>query len=193
MTRLLRPIAALTMGLLLMALPVHAQDGGTRISFQVVAFSLDAALGSSVSAQQIPARAGRGLTLPEVRHLVLSVSDVTSEGRPVPGPFRAPGVVRVYRTADVEGEESAAGQLEQLRSILAERPDLGSFMTVVPRSEVNPLPFLPVPQVTQVLRARAQYVDTPELAGISYVAGFRGEMSRFATDDFVYTFQGISA
>jgi hypothetical protein len=128
-----------------------------------------------------------------VGHLVFSISDVTAEGPVVPGPFRSDGGVRVWRTADLAGDAQAADILADLTALLEERPDLASYMTVVPASEHDPLPYLPVPQAAQVLRARATYVDTPEVSGVAYVAGFRQDIGRFGRDEFFYEFHGVSA
>jgi heat shock protein HslJ len=47
--------------------------------------------------------------------------------------------------------------------------------------------------ITQVLRAQVQYVDTPTLQGVRYVTLLRLDVSPFLGNEFLYTFQGISA
>ena len=54
--------------------------------------------------------------------------------------------------------------------------------------------FLPVEEAAaQAIAARVGFIDTPELLGIAYVTGFRQDMFPFVRDDFLYTFQGLSA
>ena len=101
-------------------------------------------------------------------------------------------MVRFYRTADLTGTQSSQ-QLDELTSLLAERPDLAAYMEVTDDGSGDPLPFMPDIPAAQVIRARAQYVDTPQVAGITYVTAFRQDISPFASGDFWYTFQGLSA
>ena len=54
------------------------------------------------------------------------------------------------------------------------------------------LPFMPDIPAAQVIRARAEYVETPQVAGITYLTAFRQDISPFASNDFWYTFQGLS-
>ena len=55
------------------------------------------------------------------------------------------------------------------------------------------LPHLPLFGAGQAIRARAEYVDTPQLSGVAYVAAFRQDVSPFEAGDFWYLFQGLSA
>jgi hypothetical protein len=54
------------------------------------------------------------------------------------------------------------------------------------------LPFMPVFPAAQVMRARARYVDTAAVAGISFVTAYRQDASPFINNEFLYTFQGLS-
>ena len=89
--------------------------------------------------------------------------------------------------------EFASAQLEDLTSLLADRPDLASRMTVGNDGAVNGLPFIVDESAAQALVARARYVDTPELAGVAYLVAFRQDVFPFTAGDFWYAFQGISA
>jgi heat shock protein HslJ len=51
---------------------------------------------------------------------------------------------------------------------------------------------MPVFPAGQVIRARAQYVETPAVQGISYVTVYRQDASPFLGNEFLYTFQGLS-
>jgi heat shock protein HslJ len=44
----------------------------------------------------------------------------------------------------------------------------------------------------QAIRARAQFVETPVLKGVSYVTVYRQDVSPFTNNEFHYTFQGVS-
>src|SRR5690606_9659844 len=45
----------------------------------------------------------------------------------------------------------------------------------------------------QVIRAHAQYLDTGSLSGVSYITVYRQDVSPFVSNEFFYTFQGVSA
>jgi heat shock protein HslJ len=108
--------------------------------------------------------------------------------------FDAPIAIRVYQTADFGPYEFPFQQLQQLETLLAERPDLAQFMAVpADNSSPNVLPFMPVLPAAQVIRARAQFVETPALQGVSFVTLYSQGVSPFTAGDFFYTFQGLSA
>ena len=191
--RLSRLVPILSAALLL-GVPVHAQEPAPSVAYDGVGFTLDAALGTSVSV--IPV-AGQAPDVeqpggPQPAHLAFSISGLTREKATVPGPWTAKGVINVYETADLEPIELAAAQLDQLRTLLADRPDLAPFMAAADDLTGNELPYLPVPEAGQVLRAQVHYVDTPQLSGVAYVTGFRQDIARFAATDFWYTFQGLT-
>jgi hypothetical protein len=189
----IRSIAVIAAALVLLALPVRAQDGGGSVAFNGVGFSFSADLGSSVAVIQVTG------TLPDspedldAPHLSFSLSNVRVERPTVPGPWRSDGVVSAYRTEDLEGADLAGEQYDQLQTLLAERPDLDTYMVVVDLDVDDYLPYLPVAGGGQLLRARAEYIDTPEVSGVAYVTAFSQDLTRLAASDFWYTFQGISA
>jgi heat shock protein HslJ len=82
--------------------------------------------------------------------------------------------------------------LQQLQLILADRPDLATFM-VVDEVALPTLPFMPQMPAAQVIRARAQYIETASVRGVSYVTVYRQDVSPFVNNEFFYTFQGLSA
>jgi hypothetical protein len=175
--------------------PVVMQDAASTVSFDGVTFSFDQTLGTSANSTQVP---GQPIDVeqpsgPEVSHLAFTLYGPRSEGAKVPRVGVAPGVLRFYRTADLAGYDQASQELEALTSLLSGRPDLAAFMEVADDGSGDSLPFLPVFPAAQVIRARAQYVETPQLAGIAYVTAYRQDVSPFAAGDFWYTFQGLSA
>ena len=100
-------------------------------------------------------------------------------------PAEAPGLIRVFSTADFD--EAQSGVLAQLQTLLDERPDLAGYMTAD-----TTLPFLPIFPAGQVMRARAQYVETDAVTGISYVTAYMQALEPFTSSSFIYTFQGVS-
>ena len=138
--------------LLLLALPVQAQDGGSTVTFDGVGFTFDATLGTSVNITRVR-RPGPGPGERSRRRMPGTSCSHSMERRnefaKVPRVGDAPGVVRVYRTADLAGYELASQRLEQLRTMLADRPDLATFMAVGPDGFGDELPFLPVPGAGQ--------------------------------------------
>ena len=174
----------------LFALPALAQDSATHtVSFDGFSFSFDQSVGTNVNITRF---AGDPPDLdqpggPQVAHTQFALYSQL----PVPE-FGAPGEIRVYQTADFTGYETSSERLTQLQTLLADRPDLASFMATDITAE-NPLPFMPVFGAAQVIRARAQYMDTGSVSGISYITAYRQDVAPFIADSFLYTFQGISA
>jgi hypothetical protein len=187
-------LTAAIAAVLLLALPAVGQDGHSTITFDGVGFTFDRELGASVNVTRAPRQAPDQVTIetPDARHLVFTLYGQRPEFAKVPRVGDASGVVRVYRTADLAGYELASDRLEQLQTMLADRPDLAGFMVVNEDGFGDELPFLPVPGAGQILRARAEYIDTPEVSGIAYVLAFGQDLYPMTTDDFWYTFQGLS-
>jgi len=174
----------------LFALPALAQDAST-VKFNDFSFSLDSSVATNVNITQFPGDAPdlQAPGGPEVAHTQF----ILYSGFPPPESiFDSQGGIRVYNTADFGPYEFPFQQLQQLQTLLAERPELAQFMAASEIATDNNLPFMPVMPAGQVIRARAQYVETPSIQGISYVTVYRQDASPFLGNEFVYTFQGIS-
>jgi len=111
---------------------------------------------------------------------------------PAPQSLFEHGGVQMIRVADAADYPFTQTQIDALAALLAERPDLSQFMQTADDNSLN-LPFLPVFPAAQVLRARAEYVDTPVLSGVSYVTAYRQDVSPLIASEFIYTFQGLTA
>jgi hypothetical protein len=83
-------------------------------------------------------------------------------------------------------------QVTALQALLAERPDLSTYMTVQEDATANALPYVPVLPHGQIIRAKAEYVDTGSAQGIRYLTVSKADASPFLSNEFSYTFQGIS-
>jgi META domain-containing protein len=188
-----RKLIVLTLLLILGVIPALAQDGTPNsVQFNGFRFSFDSALATNVNISQYP---GDPTDLqqpggPEPRYLQFNL--YTGQPAPEAG-FDAPISVRVYSLADIAAYPDSMAQVQALQNLSAQQPDLASSMTVnADNTASNALPFLPVMPAAQVIRARAQYVETPVLHGISYVTVYRQDVSPFTNNEFRYTFQGIS-
>ncbi|MBI5669512.1 MAG: META domain-containing protein [Chloroflexi bacterium] len=176
--------------LLAFAFPALAQDTGlTQVTFDGVTFSLPSALATNVNIVQY---AGGDETTfpPEAPHTRFYLYN----GFPAAPQslFDQGAVLTVYRTADLAGNAEAEAALQQLQTLLNDRPDLTPYMTVADDGSGQTLPFLPAIAAGQVIRARVQYVDTPAMSGISYITVYRQDVSPFTGGEFIYTFQGLS-
>jgi hypothetical protein len=177
---------AIAAALLLVAIPAGAQDEGTRVTFGDIGFTLPAELGASVNATVTTAGDpdAESFDPPMPAGTVFTFYEARDAGSRPPRIGGSPGGIHVYRTADMAEYDAASSQLEALRTILEERPDL---------TELTELPYLPRVNAAQVLVARPVYVDTDTVSGISYLAGFAQDLFPFTSDSLIALFQGISA
>jgi hypothetical protein len=170
--------------LALFSLPAFAQeDSQHTVAFDGFSFSYDTSIAADVN---ITYHSAEELTdifptmAPHTQFMLYS-------GDTVPAfPAEAPGLIRVFSTA--EFDEGQSGVLAQLQMLLDERPDLAGYM-----ESDTPLPFLPIFPAGQVIRARAQYVETGAVTGISYITAYQQAMEPFTSSSFIYSFQGLSA
>ena len=179
----------------MLALPAQAQDGSSRVSFDGIGFTFDHTLGKSVNILTVRAQRpdSQQFEVPDAAHIAFVPYGRRAESAKVPRVFDAPGVVRFYRVADLSGYELATGSYDQLQKLLTDRPDLATYMAITGDGFGDELPHLPLFGAGQAIRARAAYVDTPQLSGVAYVAAFRQDVSPFDAGDFWYLFQGLSA
>jgi hypothetical protein len=188
-------VAVLVAALIVPGLGAHAQEDRSFVTFDGIGFSFDRSLGSSVNVTRVP---GQPLDVeqpggPDVPHLAFTLYGTRAEAAQVPRVALGRGVVRAYRTADLDGYEEASEQLEALRTLLADRPDVADLMAVADEFGPRPLPRLPVPAAAQAVLARVAYVDTPVVSGVAYLTAYRQDVSPFAASDFWYGLQGLSA
>lgn len=196
-------LLVLVLILALGATPALAQDGGTHTAtFDGFGISWDAALADGVTAiayegEPVDLEAPGGPQPPRIEFALfrqIPWDEIPVEELGMLGSDReAFGSVQVYRLADVAEYEWSQQQVEALQTLLAGRPDLSEYMQTDVEQMTLELPFLPAFPAAQVLRARAQYVETEALRGISYVTVYRHDVSPFIASEFYYTFQGLTA
>jgi heat shock protein HslJ len=177
----------------LCALPTSAQDATTNtVSFNSFSFSFPNTLATNVNIAQVaaddPALEQPGG--PNVKHSEFTLFNGAYE--PESG-FLGEGIVSIYNSADFAGYELATTEYTNLQNLLAERPDLSSYMVPSDGTNASSLPYLPVVGASQVIRAQAQYIDTDSLQGVSYVTAYRQDVSPFTSNGFLYIFQGLSS
>lgn len=168
--------------MLVMVVPLHAQDNASH-RVTVDGFSFDLALRPNVN---IVPYVDDGMTFPpEADHIQF----IVYESFPVPESIFdiGSGGIRLYNIAGLN--ELQLEQVQQLQTLLADRPDLSPYMT----GDGISLPFLPMLTHGQPLRARAEYVETAQVSGISYLTVFSAAAEPFLSTSFLYTFQGLSA
>ncbi|HVU14967.1 MAG TPA: META domain-containing protein [Phototrophicaceae bacterium] len=160
------------------------------VSYNGFSFSLPTSIGTNVNIAQVagddPSAQQPGG--PAVKHTEFvfykdSVPDNILDGV---------GGIEVYQVADFNGYSDASAQLQNLQNLLAQKPDLSTYMVANADNNSNDLPFVPGMPAAQVIRARANYVTTPALKGISYISAYKSDVSPFTADEFIYTFQGLS-
>jgi len=180
-----------------------AQDGGTHtVTFNGFGITWNDALANGANVTQyegepLDFEAPGGPQPPRIEIVLarqIPWNEVPVEEQGVPGSDRQHiGAVYVYNVADVADYEWSQEQVDALQTLLAERPDLSEYMHTDVEQMTLELPFLPVFPAAQVLRARAEYVETDALQGIRYVTVYRHDVAPFIASEFYYTFQGLTA
>ena len=176
----------------LIVLPASAQTPSSNsAAFNGFSFSFSTSIASNVNVAQV---AGDPASTqqpggPNVKHTEF----VLYNGSTVPQDyFSGVGSIHVYNTADFAGYQQAGQEYTNLQTLLSQRPDLTTYMVPDTGTNAMNLPYLPGVGSSQAIRARASYVDTPSLSGVTYLTVFRSDVSPFTGDQFLYTFQGLS-
>ena len=179
--RFLKVFAA--MMFILIAVPMFAQadtDKTNRVSFNGFSFSFTPALATHVSITQYLTEPP-DVFPPQGKHTHFVIYGESPVDSSIVG-------IRLYHINDLAQNEQMQQQVTQLKALLAKRGDL----TTNAAGTDSPLPFLPVVAAGQIIRARAAYVETADVAGISYITAYQQAAQPLLQSDFLYTFQGIS-
>jgi hypothetical protein len=183
-------LAALILLVMMGVMPALAQENHT-VAYDTFRFSYDSSLAAHVNIAPYPGdppdnTMEGGI---EVRHTQFTLYD----GDVVPSAFESPAAIRVYNVADFKGYAEREKRLAALQSLLEQKPSLKAGEPMSENANVNTLPFLPVVPAGQIIRARAEYVETPAVKGIRYITVYSEDVGPFAAGEFLYTFQGLSA
>ena len=184
-----RPVFAALLLMLGLVLPAAAQEQNTlTITYEQFSLTVAKDFLTGLTVAELPAdppENGPGFAEPASVQIAFS--------NPAPG-FAPESILtlRFYRTADFAAYPEHQRRLEQLQTLLADRPDLAAYATYREDAMADALPFLPVYPHGQVLSARTAYVETPMLNGIAYVAGFAADVAPFNSNSFVYTVQAVT-
>lgn len=103
------------------------------------------------------------------------------------------GQLRVYRIADLETyqEPTYMQVVEELRGL--DTTTLADYANATTNFETAHLPFMPVPNATQVMRAHPAALKVGSVAGIEYYTYFSQSLEPILEGQVFYTFQGITA
>ena len=136
----------------------------------------DDTLADDLLVETIPAEelmGGAGV-MPE--HVGLSFS-----GYVLPDTFHKP-LIHVYAIRDLEaGSQAAANVVTALQQFLAEKP-----------AAPEGIPFLPLFNAMQAMRAQVAYVDFQDGTGVRFLAHYTQGLVPVNNDELFYTFQGLS-
>jgi len=186
----MKKMLALLAGAALFALPAFAQDSTNTASLNGLGVTFPASYATSVVGTQTAGDALDDLYPGGPQPATTTLSFFTDQ--PAPQSLFEHGGVQMVRVDSAAGYPLAQTQIDALAALLAERPDLAGLMKTADDNSLN-LPFLPSYPAAQILRARAEYVDTPTLSGVAYITAFRQDVSPLVASEFLYTFQGLTA
>jgi hypothetical protein len=170
---------------------LEQEDASKRITLDDFSFTLNSALATNVNVVQFPGDPTEevypgGPQPPHTQFVLyteLPVPEVMLQSR---------ATITIYPLAEMDSYEAHTQVVETLRDLLTERPDLGEFEQTRDSLSQITLPFLPIMPGAQVIRARAEYVQTDKVNGIAYVTVYRQDAAPFLDYEFLYTFQGLS-
>jgi hypothetical protein len=149
-----------------------------------IAFDYSTDFARHVNVMQHPATLedlGKGFT--NAVHTLFELYNMAEDGTITPK-----GGMRVYAIEDLAAYDWMREEVEQLRQLVAEKPDLQTFEGM----GENTLPYIPMPTHGQTIRARAEYIETGAFTGIGYITSFMAVLEPFSSHSFSYTVQAIS-
>jgi hypothetical protein len=150
------------------------------VSFRGASFSYDPSLAGYVNADLVPAVTGEEeaywMLAPE--HLEFSFVDYALDDT-----FHEP-VIYIYPVeAYIALSESAAGVIDDMRALLAEKP----------AHPEGSIPTLPVWNAGQFMHAAVRYMDFENGSGVRFLSQYGQAVWPVNNQDLFYTFQGLTA
>lgn len=198
--------------------PASPQAGGAKaVAFKGVSFYHDGALASNVKAEILP-----GGECGKPGDVMPANAAFTFEGYPKPHatPFMSAPELHVfpveeYRRALAACEKEMArdttppvshyvsdfdAQVRTLRALLAERPASARALASLLRRPARGrdylrgrMPFVPMYDMGEAVRARVSYLDFRNGAGVAFVATYTIEDTLVTNQALAYVFQGLTA
>lgn len=195
----LKSFFILLLSLCLVMMPVMAQEdavltssfNGFEISFpaQIAWGTHSYVTAGSPVGEEMP---GGPLSAAVVVELAQVQYQVTSDYPAVPVAY----FLEVDEFAQYGADNLLNLNLVRLQNLLAERPVMNeSNVMIEPAMTDSPeiiLPYLPVAAGGQLFNAKAHYVDTNYLRGVSYLTAFAFDVSPIVEGSVIYNFQGLS-
>ncbi|MEZ4864940.1 MAG: hypothetical protein R3C14_26740 [Caldilineaceae bacterium] len=170
------------------ATPTSLLADGQQVGYENVRFTVPPTLTlNSISLAIVPApelSTTEQITLPAFalapEHIHIELVGFTGEEAP-----RFPAQLNVYPVGAYEalGAEPVKPAINLLHSLLRDRPAL---------NVQENLPYLPLVNAAQIMRAAAQYLAFDGGAGIRYLTVFRQGAYPISNEDLLYTFQGLT-
>jgi hypothetical protein len=174
------------------SIPAFAQESNVHtVSFDSFSFSYADAIAQNINISHYPGDPveGAGPGFSDAPNTIFNLYNAA----PAPeSPLDAHAGIRLYATADLAQYDFTQAAVDQLQTLVTEQLDLSAYESS--SGETVALPFLPIPLNRQTLIARAEYVETEQLRGITYVvtSPTLAAIEPFTSASFNYVFQGIS-
>lgn len=147
------------------------------VSYQGVSFSYDGSLASSITSETIPAEGDAAIdpwATPE--HF-----QFTLDGYPLSGTFHQPRIM-VFPVEAYKAINPTTGEtIDQLQQLLASNP-----------ASPETIPFLPVFNAGQFMRAQVKYLDFQNGSGVRFLTQYGQAVWPINNEDMFYTFQGLT-
>lgn len=176
----------------LFVVPVFAhEDGAHTVSFDAFSFSYDIALGSNVNIWHYAGDPVEGAA-PGFTDAASTTFNLYDAAPAPESLLDGRGGLRLYAVSDLAQYDFMQVVVDQLQSLVTDQPDLAAYESTSDSSSA--LPYLPVPTHGQMIKAHAEYVETEQVRGISYIVNSptMAAAEYFVSSSFWFVFQGIS-
>ncbi len=156
--------------------PTEALAEVPDVVYEGISFTFDHAIAADVVGETVPAtEEGPGWTM-EPAHVRFSLN-----GYVLPATFHEPRVL-VYPVAEFEAVSEYAGKtIADLRQFLGDRPVTSEA-----------IPFLPLFNAGQMMRAQVAYVDFQNGTGVRFLTQYAQAYLPINNHELFYTFQGLT-
>ena len=150
------------------------------VTYEGVSFSFDTTLATDVNSETVAAVQGEPddppwMAVPE--HILF-----TFNGYILPDRFHQPQIF-VYPVADFQAANENAGDvITDLQQFLSDRPDAPDH-----------IPFLPVFNAAQMLRAYIAYIDFQNGSGVRFLTQYSQAATPVNNHELFYSFQGLTS